>query len=220
MPVLSHLHPLFNAEPCQAYLHPRRWQDRPLPCPRCQSDPMGRWGTSHYRPGCQRDWCHRWQRTFNALTDTLLHPSQRPLADSRLAPFVLCLACSSRRIAREVGVPIRTSSRWCWWRRHAALSDERHRPWAGRVEADDLYPTAGNQGQAPGGGKKSLGRRARGRRQQREPGRGDDDQDWPAIIAWVSRQGAVVIQASRDVTVKTVQKAADLAGPNRQSALP
>jgi hypothetical protein len=32
-----------------------------------------------------------------------------------------------------------------------------------------------------------------------------------AIIAWVSRQGAVVIQATRDCTVKTVQKAADLA---------
>jgi hypothetical protein len=26
----------------------------------------------------------------------------------------LCLACSSRRIAREVGVHIRTSYRWCW----------------------------------------------------------------------------------------------------------
>ena len=33
----------------------------------------------------------------------------------------------------------------------------------------------------------------------------------PAIIAWVSRQGAVVIQATRDFTVKTVQKAADIA---------
>ena len=31
------------------------------------------------------------------------------------------------------------------------------------------------------------------------------------MIAWVSRQGAVVIQATRDCTVKTVQKAADLA---------
>jgi hypothetical protein len=30
-------------------------------------------------------------------------------------------------------------------------------------------------------------------------------------MAWVSRQGSVVIQATRDVTVKTVHKAADLA---------
>jgi transposase len=56
-----------------------------------------------------------------------------------------------------------------------------------------------------------LGRRAHGRRKQREPGRGHDDKDRPAIIAWVSRQGSVVIQATRDCTVKTVQKAADLA---------
>jgi hypothetical protein len=32
------------------------------------------------------------------------------------------------------------------------------------------------------------------------------------MIAWVSRQGTVVIQATKDFTVKTVQKATDLAG--------
>jgi hypothetical protein len=81
----------------------------------------------------------------------------------------------------------------------------------GTVEADELYHTAGNKGQAKRGGKKALGRQPRGRRKKREPGRGHYDKDRPAIIAWVSRQGAVVIQATRDFTVKTVQKAADLA---------
>jgi hypothetical protein len=52
---------------------------------------------------------------------------------------------------------------------------------------------------------------ARGRRKKREPGRGHYDKDRPAIIAWVSRQGGVVVQAARDFTVKTVQKAADIA---------
>jgi hypothetical protein len=56
-----------------------------------------------------------------------------------------------------------------------------------------------------------LGHRARGRRTKREPGRGHEDKDRPAMIAWVSRQGSVVIQATRDFTVKTIQKAADLA---------
>ena len=37
------------------------------------------------------------------------------------------------------------------------------------------------------------------------------DKDRPAIIAWVSRQGSVMIQATKDFTVKTVQKAADIA---------
>ena len=81
----------------------------------------------------------------------------------------------------------------------------------GTVEADDLYHTAGNKGQAKGGGKKSLGRRARGRRKKREPGRGHYDKDRPAMIAWVSRQGTVVLQATRDCTVQTVQTAANLA---------
>jgi hypothetical protein len=81
----------------------------------------------------------------------------------------------------------------------------------GTVEADDLYHTAGHKGQAKGGGHKALGRRARGRRKKREPGRGHYDKDRPAIIVWVSRQGSVVMQATRDFTVKTVQKAADIA---------
>jgi hypothetical protein len=75
----------------------------------------------------------------------------------------------------------------------------------------NLYHTAGNKGQAKGGGTKSVGRRARGLRKKREPGRGHFDKDRLAIIAWVSRQGQVVIQATRDFTLKTVQQAAKLA---------
>src|SRR6185503_8255113 len=73
---------------------------------------------------------------------------------------------------------------------------------AGTVEADDLYHPAGHKGQAKTGGTKALGRKPRGRRKKREPGRGHYDTDRPAIIAWVSRQGGVVIQATRDFTVK------------------
>jgi hypothetical protein len=110
-----------------------------------------------YRPGCKRDWCHSCKRTFNDLTDTLLHQSKRPLAYWILATFLLCLACSSRRIAREVGVHIRTSYRWCWWLRHAALSYEMPRQVEGTVEADEFYHTAGHKGQAKHGGKKGSG---------------------------------------------------------------
>src|SRR5262245_32640848 len=63
----------------------------------------------------------------------------------------------------------------------------------------------------PQGGKKSLGRRPRRRRQKREPGRGHCAKDRPAMIAWGSRQGPVVVQAIKDFTVKTGQQAADLA---------
>ena len=101
-------------------------------------------------------------------------------------------------MAREVGVHIRTSYRWCWWLRNATLSYEMERQLEGTVEADDLYHAAGQKKQAQQSGKKHRGRRPRGRRKKREPGRGHYDKDRPAIIAWVSRQGAVVMQATKD----------------------
>src|SRR5499425_1872174 len=213
MSLVSHLHQLFNAETCQSYIHTLRWKDRPLQCPRCQSHNVGPWGTYHHQPGLKRYRCKEknCKRTFNDLTGTLLDGSKRSVMHWIFATFLLCLSCSSRRIARELGVYGRTSYRWCWWLRNAALSYEMERQLAGTVEADDLYHTAGQKGQAKHGGTKHLGRRARGRRKKREPGRGHYDKDRPAIIAWVSRQGTVVIQATKDFTVKTVQKAADLA---------
>jgi hypothetical protein len=57
-----------------------------------------------------------------------------------------CLSCASCRIARELGVHIRTSYRWCWWLRNAALSYEMQRQLEGTVEADEFYHTAGNKG--------------------------------------------------------------------------
>jgi transposase-like protein len=213
MSIVSHLHQLFNAETCQSYIHTLRWKDRLLQCPRCQSHNVGPWGTYHYQPGLQRYRCKEkaCRRTFNDLTGTLLDNSKRSLSHWILATFLLCLSCSSRRIARELGMHIRHGYRWCWWLRNAALSYEIGRKLDGTVEADDLYHTAGHKGQARKGGTKSLGRTPRGRRKKREPGRGHYDKDRPAMIAWVSRQGGVVIHATRDFTVKTVQKAADLA---------
>jgi transposase-like protein len=211
MSVLSHLHQLFNVDTCDMYIHTLRWQDRPLHCPRCHSHDVDPWGSYHYRPGLKRYWCNGCRRTFNDLTNTLLSQSRRSLAHWILATFLLCLTCSSRRIAREVGVHVRTSYRWCWWLRNTAISYEIDRQLEGTVEADELYHIAGNKGQAKQGGPKSLGRRPRCRRKRCEPGRGHYDKDRPAIIAWVNRQESVVLQAVRDFTVSTVQKAADLA---------
>jgi transposase-like protein len=211
MPALSHLHQLFNVDTCYMYIHTLRWQDRPLHCPRCHSHNVDPWGSYHDRPGLKRYWCNGCRRTFNDLTNTLLSQSRRSLAHWILATFLLCLTCSSRRIAREVDVHVRTSYRWCWWLRNTAISYETDRQLEGTVEADELYHIAGNKGQAKQGGPKPLGRRPRCRRKRCEPGRGHYDKDRPAIIAWVNRQGSVVLQAVRDFTVSTVQKAADLA---------
>jgi transposase-like protein len=103
MPILSYLHQLFDVPTCYAYIHRLRWKDRPLQCPRCQSHDVGSWGDYHYRSGCQRYRCRDCERTFNDLTGTLMHQSKRSLPHWILATFLLCLTCSSRRIAREVG---------------------------------------------------------------------------------------------------------------------
>jgi transposase-like protein len=124
MPVLSYVHHLFNIAQCHAYIHTLRWKDRPLQCPRCQSHNVGPWGAYHYQPGLKRYRCKEKEckRTFNDLTNTLLHQSKRSLASWILATFLLCLSCSSRRIARELGLHISISYRWCWWLRNTALS--------------------------------------------------------------------------------------------------
>ena len=153
MSMVSYLHQLFNPETGQSYIHMLRWKDRPLQCPRCQSHHVGPWGAYHYQPGLQRYRCKEkaCKRTFNDLTGTLLDGSKRSVMHWILATFLLCLSCSSRRIARELGVHIRTGYRWCWWLRNAALSYEMERQLEGTVEADDLYHTAGHKGQAKRG---------------------------------------------------------------------
>jgi transposase-like protein len=108
MSILSHLHQLFDVHACYAYIHQLRWKERPLQCPRYQSHDVDPWGNYHYRPGCKRYWCNGCERTFNDLTNTMMHQSKRSLPHWILATFLLCLSCSSRRIAREVGVHIRT----------------------------------------------------------------------------------------------------------------
>src|SRR4029450_8277269 len=97
-------------------------------------------GAYHYQPGLQRYRCKEkaCKRTCNDLRGTLLDGSKRSVMHWILATFLLCLSCASRRIAKELGVHVRTGYRWCWWLRNAALSYELGRQVAGTVEADDL----------------------------------------------------------------------------------
>ena len=88
MPMLSHLHQLFNAEQCQAYIHTLRWKDRPLQCPRCQSDHIGRWGTYQYRPGCQ-----------TLLVSRLQAHLQRPHRDPAPPEPAVTVALDSRDVS-------------------------------------------------------------------------------------------------------------------------
>ncbi len=80
MSILSYLHQLFDVQTCYAYIHRLCWKDRPLQCPRCQSQDVDPWGNYHYRPGVKRYWCNGCERTFNDLTNTLLHTTWKVIA--------------------------------------------------------------------------------------------------------------------------------------------
>jgi len=80
-----------------------------------------------------RYWCNGCRRTFNDLTNPLLAQSKQSLSYWILTTFLLCLSCSSRRIARELDVHIRPSYRWCWWLRNATASYETDRHGEGTV---------------------------------------------------------------------------------------
>src|SRR5215475_13641150 len=53
MPVLSYIHQLFDAEQCQTYIHTLRWKERPLQCPRGQSQDVDPWGAVPLPPWVQ-----------------------------------------------------------------------------------------------------------------------------------------------------------------------
>ena len=108
MSLVAHLHHLFNTETCQSYLHTLRWKDRPLQCPRCQSHNVGPWGTYHYQPGLNRYRCKDCKRPFHDLPGTMRHQSKRSPSHWMLGTFLLCLGCSSRRLARALGLHGRT----------------------------------------------------------------------------------------------------------------
>jgi hypothetical protein len=211
MPVFAPRHQRFPADTCHLSIHTLRGHERPRRCPRGPSHDVRPGGMYHDRPGLTRDGGHGCRRPVNDLTHTRWAQRRRSLAHGMRATSLWRLACSSRHLAREVGVHRRTSSRGGWWRRHAARASERHRPSEGTGGADERYHTAGHTGPANHGGQKSWGRHPRQRRQRREPGRGHAPKARPARIAWGSRQGPLVAHAGKDVTVKTVHQAAGLA---------
>ena len=221
--IFSHLHQLFKRRSV-SILHPyvAGGKNGPLQCPRCQGHNVGPWGTYHYQPGLKRYRCKElvWEPTFNDLTETLLDQCECSVMHWMLATFLLCLSVFLSPIAREVGAR--------GGRAIAGVGGCATRPWSyqdgsgtwlGTVEADDLYQTsAGHKGQAKQGGKKSWGRTpTAGAARNASPGVATTTRIGPLIIAWISRQGGVVIHVTRDFTVKTVQQGQRTALYARQS---
>jgi transposase-like protein len=112
MSVLSYVHQLFNVDQCQAYIHTLRWKDRPLQCPRCQSQDVDPWGQYHYRPGCKRYWCNGCHRTFNDLTHTLLGVGHMTV-DTCGKPYLPTLHTAFKAHIMKAEVPRSSKESWC-----------------------------------------------------------------------------------------------------------
>src|SRR5215467_5660327 len=115
------------------------------------------------------------------------------------APLPCCAGSSYRRPPASP-----RPSLWCWWLRNAALSYEMHRQLEGTVEAEDLSHTAGNKGR-----EEVVGTPATWPSEETRARAGTLRQGPASHYRVGQPPGAVVMQATRDCTVKTVQKAAD-----------
>jgi hypothetical protein len=115
------------------------------------------------------------------------------------ATFLVCLSCSSRRIARELAVHIRTSYRWCWICTMLLYPTRDAAPIGGHHRSVGTLSHSRHQGPDETGGKKRLGRWPYCRRKKRKPSRGHYDKGKPTLIAWLSQQEPIVVQAVRAV---------------------
>ena len=217
MSIVSHLHHLFNPDTCQSYLHTLRWKDRALQCPRCQSHHVGPWGALPLpaRPETLSLVRERLQSAPSMTSAETLWTaaSARHALDARRT-FLLCLSCSSQRIAREVEVmsgpatagaggyamppcPMSWSGSW-------------RAPWK---RMNSITPLA-RRGKRHRAGKNLWAAARWAPQETRKPGRGHYDQR-PAQR--LSRKSAARGRSSsrrpKDFTVQTVRKAADLARP-------
>src|SRR5215831_20675643 len=66
MPGLSSVHHLCTVDQCHASIHTLLWNDRQLPCPRCQSQDIAPWVRPR-RPGCKRSWCRSLYRRLSLM---------------------------------------------------------------------------------------------------------------------------------------------------------
>jgi hypothetical protein len=112
MSIVSPLHQLLNAATGHSYLHTLRWKDRPLQCPRCQSYAVGPWVLITTDQGANATAAE----TASVPSTTSPAPCSTAATlpgalDARHLAAVPVVLIPAHR--QELGVPIRTSYRWC-----------------------------------------------------------------------------------------------------------
>lgn len=175
-------------------------------CPRCGEkeelgEKEGGYRKHYHRQKCQK--CVREGRTatFYELTGTIFEGSHLAARQWLWGMFLFVSGCSTREIAKELGVKLETGQRLVTLMQ-LSLMTQRHRfMLTGTVEFDEVYIIGGLKGQA---GQLKLERAPR-QRGYRQPGRGTWDSDKTPILGLVDRSGQIYLVPCANVQSQTIQ---------------
>ena len=185
-------------------LREHRWADG-VRCPYCQqANPAGPWPTPHL-PACYRYQCRACRRFFSDRTATLFEGTKLPLSAWLLAAYLVELGHATAEIARELPCDYHTAHHVVWTIREREIRLEGGRKLSGVIEADEKYQTAGHKGRAPSEQPRHLNRPPRRRGKKPGRGRGAAVKDQPALLALVSRDGAMILEVLPDMRQESVR---------------
>ena len=174
-------------------------------CPYCAAPtPAGPWPNPKV-PASWRYQCRTCGKYFTDRTGTIFAGAKLPLSAWLLAAYLVELGQTTAQIARELPCDYHTAQRVVWTIREREIQVEAGWRLSGVIEADEKYQIAGHKGQAPGGGRRVLGRAPRRRGKRPGRGRGSAAKDQPALVALVSRTGEVVVEVVPDVRQDTLK---------------
>ena len=175
-------------------------------CPRCGGTQTEKSKDPHYRQPYTRRRCRDCQdqgqtATFYELTGTIFEHSHLSARQWLWGMFLFVVGCSSREIATELKVNLKTAQRLVALLQLSLITCRYRFRLTGQVEFDELYLIGGFKGQA---GQLELERAPR-RRGLRWPGRGTWDSDKVPLLGLVDRQGHIYLVPCANVQSDTIQ---------------
>lgn len=175
-------------------------------CPRCgETQELGSKepGYREHYTRCRCQVCARAGRTatFYELTNTIFENSHLSARQWLWGMYLFVGGCSTREIALELDVKLKTAQRLVRLLQLALLTVRYRFMLQGKVEFDEVYLIAGLKGQAG----KLKRERAPRKRGKRPPGRGTWPSDKVPILGLVDRQGHIYLVPCANVQTETIQ---------------
>lgn len=175
-------------------------------CPRCGGNQTEQSKDPHSRQFYTRRHCRDCQAqgriaTFYELTGTIFEHSHLSARQWLGGLFLFVAGCSTREIARELKINLKTAQRIVALRQLTLIPGRYRFGLTGQVGFDEVYVIGGLKGRA---GQLELARPPR-KRGLRWPGRGTWDSDKVPILGLVDRQGHLYLVPGANVRSDTIQ---------------